>query len=193
MLFVWIVALLFSFVLGDEACALQLQSAVFKPKFCGADYFEQLSCNLNSQLTRLNVDYFSPEVAQLCLRFASENQVQLSLLNAQGIDMCTLNNPTARLMALITSALNLRSSNDRRSIYVYYKTLYPGSPGVDIPPADSPDLDSIGIFYVYYYIPASTLLEPALTAPQYCHQVLDYINTYPVAGPQSNLDCRTST
>lgn len=99
---------------ADDSCASQLEQALFRPKACGIEYFEKLSCELNSQLSLLNVDYYNPEVAKLCRRFAAENEVQLSILNAKGVDMCILNDLTANLEYLITKALNVRAAAEQQ-------------------------------------------------------------------------------
>ena len=70
-----------------------------------------------------------------------------------------------------------------------YELLPSNNYGPAIPSAESPDLDSIGIFYVFYYVSISIILNPAPNSSiQVAQSVLDYINTFPVAGPQGNVD-----
>ncbi len=173
-------------VAGISPCALELEQAVFKPKFCGADYFKSLTRKLNPQLERWDSDHFYPNIAQLCLQFSYENDVQLSLLNSQGIDMCVLNNPTANFMNLITKSLNLRSSMNRQTVYLNYYNVTVNGPA--IPDASSSDLDSIGMYYVSYWIASEGYVTNATSSIEFSEQVLDYIRTFPVAGPQNSLD-----
>ncbi len=99
--------------------------------------------------------------------------------------MCTLNNPTANLMYLITQALIVRSSTDRQSIYSQYVT-HPPIPGLSL----LPDLDSVGMFYVYLNITNEALFVAPGSAQAYSLSILNHVNTNPIAGQQANPDLK---
>lgn len=177
---------LMTIVSANEICSLKLEQAVFKPKVCGVNYFKNLACELNPQVQQTAL-LDRQSTARLCLRFSKEHQVDLSILDAQGLDMCTLNNPTANLISQISGLLKYRSATDRKQIYDYYAAIvtFPSFP--PIPAATSPDLDSIGMLWLYFYL-LTFLDQGNLFIDPYIIAMLDYIKTYPNSGLQSSAD-----
>ncbi len=161
----------------DSKCVKQLQ-ALFKPEFCGIKYFEKLSCELNSELISAPVKN-DAEMAKFCLQFSSETQVDLSILDAQGIDLCTLNNPTAASFILVGSSLLHRSAEDRYSIYLNYAR----EDYVQPPPGD-PNMDIIGLMHVYQNITLPDIQKRTQNIIPYAVEVLEYIESYPDSGLQ---------
>ena len=166
-------------------CATELEQALFRPKVCGVDYFKNLACELNSQILS-DFKFGGQRAAQLCLRFSKEYQVGLSMLNAKGLDMCTLRNPTANLMAMISELLLYRSSASRKAIYDYYSSLY-SAPFPPVPSAESQDIDSIGMLWLYFSF-APYIDQGKTNIDPYIVDMLAYIRGYPEAGLQSSID-----
>ncbi len=109
-----------SHVQGDETCTLKLEEAVLRPKSCGLEYFEKPSCELSAKILQMG-PINSGQLSQLCLQFSEGNQVDLSILNVDGIVLCTMKNPTANSYTLIGKSLLFRSPNDRRLLYLNYE------------------------------------------------------------------------
>lgn len=169
-----------------DTCVVELQQALFRPNSCKSGYFENLKSRLNAQISQLSA-FEDASVARFCLQFETENQVGLSILDAQGLPLCTLNNPNAYAISHISRELNLRSRNDRYLIYQYYKSLaslsYPPMSG-----PDDPNLDSAGLVYIYFYLFRTTMLDPPYNAVPVIEPILAYIRAYPVAGRQNSMD-----
>ncbi len=83
---------------ASNPCAVELEKAIFKLKACGIEYFENLACPLNYQIPQ-NLHFGNAVAAEFCLSFSQANRVGLGLLNAQGLNLCTLNNLNANSMS----------------------------------------------------------------------------------------------
>jgi hypothetical protein len=174
-------------VSADNSCAQELEMALFKPKVCGIEYFEKLACELNYRIPKLQ-NFGGAVAAEFCLRFSKANQVGLSLLNAQGLDMCTLANPNAYAMEQIPRELLLRSRADRYQIYEYYYELLNNAFPLPISGPEDPVLDVLGLMYIYLYLFLKCENERIINAVPEIEPVLAYIRSYGIAGPQISMD-----
>lgn len=171
--------------LREGGCSKALEMALFRPRMCLTNYFKSLTCEFNKQAQYyLSADPF--RTATFCLRFSEENQVGLSIIDSQGINLCILNNPTAFKMAQIGQELDLRSAANRYAIYQYYDPQLVGVP--HLPPPGDENVDIVGLYYIYRNI--SLTLNPVKNQSviPYIDTVLEYIRNYPVSGPQYNVD-----
>ncbi len=124
------------------------------------------------------------KVPELCSQFSFVNKVGLSILNPEGIDICTLKNPTASAYILLVKSLLYRSASDRRLIYLNYQ---PNPGTIPLPPADSPNFDAIGLYYIYRNIYVYFINQRPPTGVPYILSIVEYINTYNLSGLQQSL------
>lgn len=184
---VFVFALFASVVVAirERDCSTALEMALFRPRMCLTSYFKSLTCEFNKQAQY----YLSADplrAATFCLRFSEENQVGLSIIDPQGINMCILNNPTAFKMAQIGQELDLRSAANRYAIYQYYDPQLDGVP--HLPPLGDENVDIVGLYYIYRNISVTLNPVKSQSAIPYIDTVLEYIRSYPVSGPQYNVD-----
>lgn len=166
-------------------CSTTLEMTVFRPRMCLTEYFKSMTCDFNKR-AQYYLSNDPLQAATYCLRFSEGNQVGLSILDSQGINMHILNNPTAYKMSEISRELDLRSADNRYAIYEYFNPNIFGIPALT-PPGDE-NVDLVGLLYIYQNI--TTTLGPVkdLTAIPYIDTVLEYIRSYPVSGPQYIAD-----
>ncbi len=91
-------------------------------------------------------------------------------------------------MAQILRDLSLRSRNDRYAIYMHYFDLN-SFPTLTITGPEDPNLDSVGLFYIYAYI-FQQVIEPGqqLNVLPVIESVILYIRATTVSGAQVSMD-----
>lgn len=139
----------------SQTCVRELENVVLRPVACGLDYFQDLKCQLertilDSELSKLNQDntkYLS--VSNLCKSFSAQNQVNLDILDQNGVNLCVFKDEVPFIYSEFIYLLSLLPAEFRYETYntTAYQEHFTGY----LPPANSSDMDAVGVVLVNYY------------------------------------------